>query len=166
MSRPIASSFIAVLLVCSAWTEGSGQSPAREPRHEDASALLTPGARVRIKLSSERPWTGTLVSMADDSVFVRRGSHGDAMLVELSQVNRLEVSAGKRRSPHLVRNTVIGAAIGSGLGWVIGTAMGSGGCARTDPCWLDYEEMVAAPTKDYEGPGAVIGGLAGGAITF
>jgi len=54
------------------------------------------------------------------------------------------VSAGKRGSTHLVRNTAIGAAIGSGLGWVIGAAMSSGGCSRYDSCWLDYDEMLAA----------------------
>jgi hypothetical protein len=164
MSRPTVSSFVAVLLLCLASAQGTTQSPARDARYGETSTLMTPGARVRITLASQRAWLGTLVSVVDDSMFVRQGSSADTTLIRLSQVTRLEVSNGKRRSTHLVRNTVIGAAIGSGLGWVIGAATSDGGCSRTDACWLDYEAMVAAPTIHNEGPGLVIGGLAGGAL--
>ncbi len=164
MSRPIASSFVAVLLLCLASAEATGQAAVREARRGETSTLMTPGARVRIKLASQGAWQGTLVSVVDDSMFVRQGSSADTTLIRLSQVIRLEVSAGKRRSTHLVRNTVLGAAIGSGLGWVIGAATGSAGCSRYAPCWKGDEEMLATPTKDYEGPGTLIGGLAGSAL--
>ena len=164
MSRPIASSLVAVLLLCLASAEATGQPPAREARQGETSTMMTPGARVRIKLASQRAWQGTLVSVVDDSMFVRQGSSADTTLIRLSQVTRLEVRAGKRRSTHLVRNTVIGAAVGSGLGWVIGVAASEAGCSRYAPCWEGGDDMLVTPTKDYEGPGTLIGGLAGGAL--
>ena len=164
MSRAITSSLTVLLVLCVASTEGSGQSPTREARYDETSALLTPGAHVRVKLPGERAWTGTLVSLANDSMLVRGASGADTTLVRLSRVTRLEVSAGKRRSPHLIRNTAIGVAIGSGLGWVIGTAMQSGGCDRHDPCWLDLWGPPTPPPTDHAMEGTLIGGLAGGAL--
>jgi hypothetical protein len=104
---------------------------------------------------------------------VHGAAGADTTLVRLSQVTSLEVSTGKRRSRHAVRNMVIGAALGGGLGWVIGSGMTSGGCQKGDPCWDNIcflcwavEVTPVPPVRDRATAGTVIGGLTGGAFAL
>ena len=128
---------------------------------------MTPGARVRVKLPGEHVWTGTLVSVAGDSMFVRGSSDGDTTLVRLSRVTRLDVSTGKGSSPHLVRNMAIWLGVGAAAGWVTGTVTSRLGCEEVDACWPNIclrDCPTIPPDKNREVAGTVIGGLAGGAI--
>ena len=171
MCSTLARSFVALLVLCAASARGNAQSPSPDTRRDSARALMTPGAQVRIKLPGEHVWTGTLVSLAGDSMLVRSASGSDTTLVRLSRTTRLDVSAGRRSSRHLVRNTVIGLAVGAGLGSGIGGGMTRGGCQKGDPCWENFCflcDWVSGPPNppvtDHGTAGMVIGGLVGGAL--
>jgi hypothetical protein len=173
MSRPIASTLIALLVLGSTPATGDGQAATRDALRDQASARMIPGARVRVKLPRGQSWTATLISLTDDSMLVRGGASGtDTALVSLSQLSRLDVSAGMRRSPHLVRNTAILLVVGGGLGWFVGEATSSGGCSREDACWqnpcnsfcLSGTPSPVPPVTDHAVVGTVVGGLVGGGL--
>ena len=169
MSSMRARSLLAMLVLCAASPRGNAQSTTRDARHDETSGLLTPGVHVRVKLPREHAWTGTLVSLAGDSMFVRGTDGADTTLVRLSHVTQLDVSTGKRRSRHLVRNTMILTGIGAGLGWVTGRGMTRGGCTKGEYCWehavaFYYEGGRNPPVTDHATAGTVIGGLAGGTV--
>jgi len=169
MSRSIASILIALLVLSGAPVTGYGQATTRDASRHPVSALMTPGAHVRVKLPREHVWTGTIVSLADDSMLVHGSSRADTTLVRLSDVSELYVSAGMRRSRHLVRNTAIGVVAGSGLGWMVGRGMVSGGCTKGEYCWehavqFYYDGGKNPPVTDRATAGTVVGGLVGGTL--
>jgi hypothetical protein len=171
MPRTLTTCLIAMLVLAAVPARGDAQSAMRDTPRDQTSALMTPGAHVRVKLPGEHAWTGRLVSVDGDSMFVRGASGGDTTLVRLSNVTQLDVSAGTRRSRHLVRNTVIGLGLGAGLGSLIGGGMSKGGCQKGDPCWenicflCDYVTTTPyPPITDHAVAGTIIGGLAGGAF--
>lgn len=170
MSTMLARFLVAMVFLCALSAAGSAQSPTREMRRDEASAHMTPGAQVRVKLPGEHAWTGTLVMLAGDSMFVRGASGDDTTLVRLSQATYVNVSAGTRSSRHLVRNTAIGLGLGSLIGWQVGRSMTQGGCQKGDPCWenfcflCDYVPPPNPPVTDHATAGTLIGGLAGGAL--
>ena len=173
MLSMLTKSFIAMLVLCAPLATASAQATTRDASHDQINALMTPGAHVRLKLPGEHTWTGTLVSLVGDSMFVRGASGSDTTLVRLSRTTRLDVSAGMRPSRHLVRNTVIGLGLGAGLGSLIGGAMTSGGCQKGDPCWDNFCFLCDfasgppnPPITDHATGGTVIGGLAGGALAL
>jgi hypothetical protein len=161
---------IAMLLVATLSSAGSAQSSTRETGDGETSALVTPGAYVRVKLPGEHAWTGRLVSVSGDSMLVRGTSGSDTTLVRLSDATYVNVSAGMRSSRHLVRNTVIGLGLGSFIGWQVGRSMTQGGCKQGDPCWdnfcffCDYVPPSNPPITDHATAGTLVGGLAGGAL--
>jgi hypothetical protein len=163
MSSKLARLIVAMLLLGTVSARGGAQSAPRDARGDQTSALMTPGAHVRIKLPREQPWSGTLVSLTGDTMLVKSRSGKDTMLVSLSQLSQLQVSAGMRRSRHLVRNTVVMTGIGAGLGWLVGASMTHGGCGKS-VCWLEDEPYP--PFADRASGGTVIGGLTGGAIAL
>jgi hypothetical protein len=160
----------ALLFLGAVSTRGGAQGTPRDAQSEQASALMSPGAHVRVKLPGEHAFTGTLVSLAGDSMFVRGASENDPTLVSLSQAARVDVSAGMRPSRHLVRNTAIGLGLGAFVGLQVGSNMTRGGCQKGDPCWEDpclfNCDYTIAPITNHAVPGAVIGGLTGGALVF
>jgi hypothetical protein len=169
MSRPIASILVALLALGALPAIGNGQAATRAVPRQQTSALMTPGAHVRVKLPGEHVWEGTIVSLADDSMLVRSPSGADTTLVTLSQVSGLEVSAGRRPSRHLVRNAAIGVVVGSGLGLLVGSGMVSGGCSKGEYCWehavqFYYEGGRNPPVTDRATAGTVVGGLVGGTL--
>ena len=169
MNGPIASTLVALLALGATPPAAMGQSATRDVARLQTSALMTPGAHVRVKLRGEHAWTGTLVSLAADSMLVHGASGIDTTLVRLSQVSELYVSAGMRRSRHLVRNTAIGVVAGSGLGWVVGRGMVSGGCTKGEYCWehavqFYFEGGSSPPVTDRATVGTVVGGLVGGTV--
>jgi len=169
MSRLIASTLIALLVLGAAPAAGIGQAATRDAPRQELGVLMTPGAHVRVKLPGEHAWTGTIVSLADDSMLVRGASGSDTTLVRLSQVTQLQVSAGMRQSRHLVRNTAIGVVAGGALGWMVGRGMVSGGCSKGDYCWEHalqfwYDGGKSPPVTDHATAGTVVGGLVGGTL--
>ena len=167
----LAKCLIAMVFLCAVSARGNAQSTTRDMRVDQTSALMTPGAHVRVKLPGEHAWTGTLVSIAGDSMLVRGTAGSDTTLVRVSRATRLDVSAGMRSSRHLVRNTVIGLGLGAGLGSLVGGGMTKGGCQKGDPCWenicflCDFVTTTPNPAiTDHAVAGTVIGGLAGGAL--
>lgn len=175
MSRIITAALTALVVVCAASANGSAQSATRAVRGDQTSDLMTPGARVRVKLPGEHAWMGTLVSVAGDTLLVRGASAAETTLVRFSQVTQLDVSAGLRRSRHLVRNTVIWTAAGAFVGWQIGRGMTSGGCRLGDPCsaqlvcvlgCYSVDMTPAPPIRDHAAAGTVTGGLAVGAVAL
>jgi hypothetical protein len=167
MHRPIASTLLALLLLGAAPAAGHGQAATRDGSRPRASALMTPGAHVRVKLPREHMWTGTLVSLADDSMLVHGASGADTTLIRLSEVSELYVSAGMRRSRHLVRNTVIGVVAGSGLGWMVGRSR-TITCEVDDPCFEPSCIIICRTwgyaLGDHATAGTVVGGLVGGTL--
>mgnify|MGYP003946090817 CR=1 FL=1 len=117
MSNMFARFLIAMVLLATLSSGGSAQSSTRGAGDGETSALMTPGAHVRVKLPGEHAWTGTLVSLAGDSMLVRGTTGSDTTLVRLSQATYVSVSTGMRSSRHLVRNTAIGLGLGSLIGW-------------------------------------------------
>jgi len=163
MSSTLARLIVAMLLLATVPARSDAQPAPRDARGDQTSALMTPGAHVRIKLPREQPWSGTLVSLTGDTMLVTGRSGNDTMLVSLSQLSQLQVSAGMRRSRHFVRNTVVMTGIGAGLGWLAGASMTHGGCGKSI-CGLEDEPYP--PFADRASAGTVIGGLTGGAIAL
>lgn len=92
----------------------------------DDAPELVQGSRLRIRASSlNGPIRGTLASLSGDSLTLE--TQGRAPLVlERSQITRLEVSAGRRSRG---RGAAIGALIGLGVGLLSTTAIGLGTCS-------------------------------------
>lgn len=172
MSSMLARLLVALLLLGAVSAGGSAQAAPRDAHRYESSALLTPGAHVRVKLPREHAWTGRLVALKGDTMLVRDESGRDTSLVSLSQPARVDVSAGMQHSRHLVRNTVIGLGLGSSIGWLVGSSMVSGGCNLGDPCsnntfcfLCDFPPanyVAPPPVYDHATSGTVIGGLIGG----
>jgi hypothetical protein len=144
---------------------GAAQTTDHRPPAEEPSASLVPGTRVRISYRHERPWAGVVVARNADTLIVRTASGSDTNVVPLAQVTRLEI--GRPGQRHELRNTVIGLAVGTGVGAVIGGMASSGGCTRYDPCWLDITgTRPEPPRRDRTAVGAVLGGAAGAVLGY
>ena len=164
MHPTFAHALAGLLVVAALPSMGAAQTTDRPPAEEPSASLL-PGTRVRITYRRERPWTGVVVATNADTLIVRTASGSDTSVVPLAQVTRLEIASPGRR--HVLRNTVIGLAVGTGMGAVIGGAASSGGCTRYDPCWLDITgTRPEPPRRDHTAVGAVVGGAAGAVLGY
>jgi hypothetical protein len=172
MSRILASTLVVLLAIGVTPAKGVGQATMRDGSDDRTRALMTPGAHLRIKLPGQHVWTSTLVALVDDSMLVRNASGTDTTLVRLTELSQLQVSAGVRRSGHVVRNSAIGVILGSGLGWMVGRSKTTGGCEIGDPCFDDLACLLCLisastpvpPVRDHAMAGTVVGGLVGGAV--
>ena len=163
--RSISLSLAGLLVVAALPCAAAGQTVERRQSADGQSPLVT-GTRVRITHRGERQWTGVLVGRNADTLVVREPSGADTNVVPLAQVTRLEVSRGPGQR-HVVRNTVIGLAVGTGMGLFVGSALSSGGCSRYDPCWLDITGKYPEPPRhDRAMIGAIVGGAAGGVLGY
>jgi hypothetical protein len=92
---------------------------------------IQPGTRVRVKAPTlfSRPFVGTLESVRDSIVLVRGNEAMPATQIRLSQIERVEVSQGKKSNAGrgAIAGFLVGAAAGAGFG--ISACSGGGGCA-------------------------------------
>jgi hypothetical protein len=112
-----------------------------------AVAALTPGQTVRVQTATERH-DGVLASVSDSAVTLTP-KLGGTVSVDRTNVQRVYV----RKGSHRVRNTIIGAAVGVGVGAVIYGTLGS---------WFrnegheSTEYMLAVPIAVGTGIGAAL----------
>ena len=112
---------------------------------------LEPGTRVRITLASPtlRRETGTVQALTDTTLQLSSGSASVA--IPLARIERIERSAGRRRSlPGGIAGFVVGAAAGGAVGCL----------ANSD----DYGVFCGGQSDTKVAVGAAVGGIAGAAL--
>ena len=122
---------------------------------------LQAGSRVRLRsLESGAKWLqGNLVHMGNDSLsLVTRAS--DTVVVATGSVTQLEVSRG--RYSNTGQGLAIGAAVGGGLGLILGVAAATEEC-RGFICYEVGPEDVLAVTAILAAAGSGVGALIGSA---
>ncbi len=112
------------------------------PAPLDAQARVAPGARLQARSGPTRV-TGTVVSLNETALMLRRDSLGDTLELPLGSLSDVRVAEGRERS---IRNLRFGWIVGAGLGFGIARAAGKGD-----------EQAAGVPMV----VGAVLGGLAG-----
>ena len=92
---------------------------------------IEPGTRVRIKASSifPQPIVGTLESV-HDSILVFRSGQTAPLEIRLSQIERLEVSQGKKSNAGT--GALVGGLIGTAVGVVVGLIIKEGADVQAD----------------------------------
>jgi len=93
----------------------------------DGLKQLAPGQQVRLVLNDAKSYTGQFQSVTDAGVVVRLATGDQAF--ERQSVLRVSAQA----KSHRARNALIGLAIGTGAGIIVGVAspeLGQGRCAR------------------------------------
>ena len=113
---------------------------------------IEPGARVRIKASSisPQPIVGTLESVHDSTLVLRSGQVAP-LEIRLSQIERLEVSQGKKSNAGT--GALVGGLIGTVAGVVVGLVFSQGSDAP--------EGLPVTIGAAGAGGGVLIGTLAG-----
>lgn len=79
----------------------------------------------RVRVVAGRTWTGEVQAISADSLVLRRDPVGNRLSLPLSSIQRLEVSDGRRPRG---KYAGVGAAIGGGVGLVLGLMTKSGDC--------------------------------------
>jgi outer membrane lipoprotein SlyB len=118
---------------------------------ENLSALQA-GQKIDVAVNHSKKITGTFVSISDSAITVQEGSGPQA-------VQRQDVRSVKlAKREHLVRNSLVGAALGAGVGAAIGAATDS-------PC-KPGQSFCINPVNRGEAAGlfAVVGGVAGAIV--
>ncbi len=87
--------------------------PAQESR-------VAPGTRVRFELRSGERYDGRVISLGRDSLEAGFPPNGVAARYPLGNISKLEVVSGRRRP--VLRNALIGSAVGVVVGGVVGAA--------------------------------------------
>jgi len=118
--------------------------------------LVVPGSQVRVASgTSGKPIEGTLASVTDSELVLRRSSGADSFA--RTQIARVSV----RQSSHRLRNTFIGLGVGTAAGLLIGFGIGhaqASGCRTSSGSWCGLDTVAGA------GLGG-ISGLVGGTLT-
>jgi hypothetical protein len=118
-----------------------------------ASGMPEPGARVRItvRLPKHERWTGSFVSLANDTVTIRDSdSTGVLVTVAAPQITRFEVSRGNRGSG--MRGAGFGLLVGVAVGAVVGYAGYSG------------DDYLVSSAGESAGAGAALFGFIGAGV--
>jgi hypothetical protein len=118
------------------------------------AATLAPGARVRITTAGSERQIGTVVAQRGDTLLVKWPEVANAVAVPLAGISRLDVSTGRHR--RVVKGLVLGTAVGSVTGALIGAASYEP-CEATEAfdCFLEPENRAQS---------AVVSGVVGGAL--
>ena len=105
---------------------GFGWAQSSQNKWDDVKQLA-PGQQIRLVLNDAKSYTGQFQSVTDAGVVVRLATGDQA----LERQNVLRVSA--QAKSHRGRNALIGLAVGTGAGIIVGVAspeLGQGRCAR------------------------------------
>ncbi len=106
-----------------------------------ATAVVAPGARVRVTTGGEAPFVGTLLRENADTLVAELPS-GASLAVARPRVARLEVSGGVQR------RTWQGAGIGLLAGAAVGAAVGFATYTRTDCGDSELGQVIVCPLVD------------------
>lgn len=133
------------------------------PASAGAQSLPTPPARLRMATAElgRSPAIGTLLAVRGDTMIVRLEDSSDTTALALSNLTRLELSAGRRRP--IVRGMGIGLLAGAAIGAIAGASSGDD---RSGFLAFSAEEKAAIGAVFFGGVGAVTGGIIGATRTI
>jgi len=138
-----ASYFRAVLLLLGLLISAS-RCGAENPAWNNLKQL-SPGQRVHVVLTSKQSIKGQFQSVTDDALIIR----ADRADQTLSRSNVQRVSS--RRRGHLLRNTLIGGAIGVGAGLGVGAAIDNDCSSKSIVCTGNKGKAILTPAFGFVG---------------